>query len=253
MVSAACASGAFAIGLAAEQILLGKADIMLAGGLDAPLHAPVLGQFDAAGVLGSHEDARRACRPFDRTRNGFVPGEGSAFLVLESSGSAASRGVPVLGRLAGWSMNTCRSGRTGVPKDGTGLVHVMRQAMQLAGLNPADIGGINAHGSATVLNDAAEARAVVEVFGEFAATVPCSSTKPVTGHCLGATPALEAVIAIQALAHQMVPPTANCREQDPLCPLNVVAETAQPANLNSMMSNSLGFWGYHASLIFSRA
>jgi 3-oxoacyl-(acyl-carrier-protein) synthase len=149
-------------------------------------------------------------------------------------------------------MNTCRSGRAGVPKDGSGLVHVMREALHLAGLTPADIGGINAHGSATLMNDSAEARAVAEVFGALAGTVPCSSTKPVTGHCLGATPALEAVIAIQSLIHQIVPPTANCENQDAECPLNVVPLKASPAPLASVMSNSLGFWGYHASLILSR-
>ncbi|HWB02264.1 MAG TPA: beta-ketoacyl-[acyl-carrier-protein] synthase family protein [Verrucomicrobiales bacterium] len=250
MISAACASGAFAIGLAAEQILLGRADVMLAGGVETPLHPAVLGQFSAAGILGSHEDARLACRPFDVTRNGLVPGEGSAFLVLETARSAERRGVRPLCRLAGWSLHTCRSGRAGVPKDGAGLVHVMRESMQLAGMTTRDIGWINAHGSATVQNDIAEARAVAEVFGGLAATVPCSSTKPVTGHCLGATPALEAVISVQSLVWQVVPPSANCHEQDAQCPLHL-PRVAMPARFKSVMSNSLGFWGYHASLVFS--
>jgi 3-oxoacyl-(acyl-carrier-protein) synthase len=111
---------------------------------------------------------------------------------------------------------------------------------------------INAHGTGTKLNDSAEAQAVRTLFGNQAANVTCSSTKPITGHCLGATPALEAVVSVEALRHQTIPPTANCLSQDPLCPINVQPLTAQSAKLSNVMSNSLGFWGYHASLIFSK-
>jgi 3-oxoacyl-(acyl-carrier-protein) synthase len=129
-------------------------------------------------------------------------------------------------------------------------VQVMEQALQLAGFGPEMIDYINAHGTGTKMNDEAEAHAVSKVLGHRTATVPCSSTKPVTGHCLGATPALEAVICLEALRHQMIPPTANCRQQDPSCPINVQPLTAKPSRISTVMSNSLGFWGYHASLIF---
>ena len=250
MISATCASGAFAIALAAEQILLGKADAMLAGGTEAPLNAVVLSQLQAAGVLGFHEDASQTCRPFDATRNGIVLGEGSAILTLESARLAQRRGAPVLGLLAGWSTGINGIGRTGVREDGAALFEVMSQALEVAGLAPEKIGYVNAHGSGTRMNDAAEARAMTRLFGR---AVPCSSTKPVTGHCLGATPALEAVLCLEALRRQELPPAVNCAQPDSLCPVCLVHGNNRTAAFASVMSNSLGFWGYHASLIFCRA
>lgn len=247
MVSATCASGAFAIALAAEQIVLGNADAMLVGGTEAPLQMALLAQLDAAGVLGSHEDPGKICRPFDASRNGLVLGEGSGFLILESARTAAARHAPVLARLAGWATGTDDSGRAGVSRQGLGLTQVMRRALQVAGLRPDQIDYINAHGTGTKLNDAAESQAVMGIFG---GSVPCTSTKPITGHCLGATPALESILCIEALRHQIIPPTANCQAQDPLCLINVQPLKAQPAKIAAAMSNSLGFWGYHASLIF---
>lgn len=251
-LAATCASGAFAIVHAAEQLLLGKADIMLVGGSEAPLVAAVLAQLEAAGMLGRHPDPAQTCRPFDRTRNGLCLGEGSAFLVLETSVSAARRGTRPLARLAGWGQAVDLAGRVGVSAGAEGLVQAATAALGLAGLEPTMIEHVNAHGTGTVMNDLAEARAMQTIFGDRAAQVPCSSTKPVTGHCLGATPALEAILAVEALRHQLIPPTANCHLPDPECVLDVVPLTARPARLNHVMSNSLGFWGYHASLIFSR-
>ncbi|HWC61875.1 MAG TPA: beta-ketoacyl-[acyl-carrier-protein] synthase family protein, partial [Verrucomicrobiae bacterium] len=244
-----CASAAFAIGLAAEQILLGKTDAVLVGGAEAPLHAVILAQLQASGVLGSHADAAQACRPFDVTRNGMVLGEGSAFLVLESARLASRRGAKPLARLTGWSMSTDSSGRTGMREDGSSVVHAMQEALDLAQLSPRDIGYVNAHGSGTVLNDFAEASALKKLFGEYG--VPCSSTKPVTGHCLGATPALAAVLCIEALRHQQLPPAVNCAQPDPQCPVQLVTRQTRPAPFTSVLTNSVGFWGYHASLIFS--
>lgn len=249
-ISATCASSAFAIGLAAEQILLGKVDAMLVGGAETPLQPAILAQLQSAGVMAVHQDAAQACRPFDQTRNGLVLGEGSAFLILESAHTAAKRGAKVLAQLAGWSLGLDDSGRTGADEAGSGLIRMMEQALQLADLTAEKIGYINAHGTGTKLNDAAEAQAVGKLFGPAAAAIPCSSTKPITGHCLGATPALEAIICLEALRHGMIPPTANCRQQDPLCAINVQPLIARPAKLSTVMSNSLGFWGYQASLIF---
>lgn len=251
-ISATCASGAYAIALAAEQILLGKADLFLAGAAEAPLVPAVIAQLDAAGVLGSHAEAARTCRPFDRTRNGLCLGEGAALLVLETEQSAARRGAPPLARLSGWGLCVDDSGRAGVNESGRGLITAATQALHAAGLVQTDVDYVNAHGTGTRLNDAAEARALRQLFGAHADSLPCSSTKPITGHCLGATPALEAVITIEALRRGIVPPTANCRQPDPECAIQPQAEGAAPAALRHAMSNSLGFWGYHASLVFSK-
>jgi len=251
-ISATCASSAFTIGLAAEQILLGKADAMVVGGTEAPLQHPILVQLHAAGVMGMHEEARLVCRPFDALRNGLVLGEGSGFLVLESAAAAAARGAKPLARLAGWSTQLDNAGRTGVMEDGAELRRAMEQAVELAGLRPDDIDYINAHGTGTKMNDAAEAEAVRQFLGARATTVPCSSTKPVTGHCLGATSALEAIISIAAMQHQIAPPTANHTQPDPQCAIQPQPFKAAPTAIRHVMSNSLGFWGYHAALIFSR-
>lgn len=249
--SATCASAAFAIALAAEQILLGTADAMLAGGAEAPLNAVILTQLQAAGVLGFHEDASQTCRPFNATRNGMVLGEGSAFLALEPARLAERRGARVLGLLTGWSMSVDGFGRAGVREDGAALFEAMEQALALAGIPPEKIGYVNAHGSGTALNDAAEAQAMSRLFGAHA--VPCSSTKPVTGHCLGATPALEAVLCLEALRRKELPLAVNCAQPDSNCPVRLVNGSASTAPLAAVMSNSLGFWGYHASLVFSAA
>jgi 3-oxoacyl-[acyl-carrier-protein] synthase II len=250
-VAATCASGAFAIALAAEQIVLGKTDVMLAGGAEAPLTAVTLAQLLAMGVLGSHDDPGRTCRPFDVTRNGLCLGEGSGFLVLESGESARRRGATVLARLSGWATGIDDSGRAGVDPTGAFLVEIATEALEVAGLEAGRIDAVNAHGTGTLLNDAAEARGLSTLLGGRVPAVPCTSTKPVTGHCLGATGALEAVICVESLRHQLLPPTANCLELDPECRLQVQRSKAKPMPLRHLLSNSLGFWGYHAALIFS--
>jgi 3-oxoacyl-[acyl-carrier-protein] synthase II len=250
-VSATCASGANAIVLAAQQILLGEADVMLAGGADAPLQDVIIRQLLSVGILGSHADPARTCRPFDATRNGTLLGEGAAFLVLESPASARRRGVPIHARLAGWALGSDHSHRTAPREDGEGLLQVMRRALASAGLTPEQLDYINAHGTGTRLNDRLEVVALRRLLGQRLDQVPCSSTKPVTGHCLGAAPALEAVLSILALQHQCLPPTANWTEPDADCPIDMVPGSARPAPLQVVMSNSLGFWGCNASLLFT--
>jgi 3-oxoacyl-[acyl-carrier-protein] synthase II len=250
-VSATCASAAHAIALAAQQITLGEADVMIAGGADAPLQDAVIRQILATGILGSHPDPRQACRPFDVTRNGTLIGDGAAFLVIESLESAERRGVPVRARLVGWAMCADATHRTSPRDDGAGLVRVMQRALSVAGLGPEDISYVNAHGTGTVLNDRTEALAMRRLLGDRLHHVACSSTKPVTGHCLGASAALEAVITVLALREQLAPPTPNCRNRDPECSLDIVTETARPIDMRVAMSNSLGFWGKNASLIFA--
>jgi 3-oxoacyl-[acyl-carrier-protein] synthase II len=251
-VSATCASAAHAIALAAQQILLGAAEIMVAGGTDSPLQDTIIRLTLASGILGSHPDPRRACRPFDSTRNGTLIGEGAAFLVLESLASARRRGAPIRARLLGWAMAADSSHRTSPRDDGEGLVQVMRRALGVAGLGPGDLDYVNAHGTGTPLNDRIEALALRRLLGDRLRRVACSSTKPVTGHCLGASSALEAVITVLSLQEQIAPPTANCREPDPACDLDLVLGGARPMDIRVAMSNSLGFWGKNAALVFAR-
>jgi 3-oxoacyl-[acyl-carrier-protein] synthase II len=250
-VSSACASAAHAIVLGAQQIQLGMADVMLVGGSDAPLYGAMIRQILALGLLGSHEEPRRACRPFDVTRNGTLLGEGSAFLVLESLSSATRRRAVPHAILAGWGLGSDHVHCASPSENGDGVVQVMRQSLDLAGLGLEDIDAINLHGTGTKLNDRVEAIAMRRLFGDRAGEIPSSATKPITGHCLGASAALEAVISILALHHQAVPGTTACVELDPECPINLVRGKALPTRLRTVMTNSLGFWGNNASLIFS--
>jgi 3-oxoacyl-[acyl-carrier-protein] synthase II len=209
-------------------------------------------EIPATGILGSHADPRRACRPFDVTRNGTLIGDGAAFVVLESLESAHRGGVPVRARLVGWAMGAEATHRASPRDDGEGLLMVMQRALRVAGLGPEEIDYVNTHGTGTPLNDKIEALAMRRLLGDRVRHVACSSTKPVTGHCLGASAALEAVVTVMALREQLAPPTANCRELDPECSLDVVTGRARPMDMRVAMSNSLGFWGKNAALIFER-
>ncbi len=249
-VSATCASSANAIVLAAQQILLGAADVILAGGAEASLHPTILAQLQAAGILGSHADPAKTCRPFARDRNGTILGEGAAFLVLESLSSARQRGARVYARLAGWAVAAEGHQRTGISETARGLRQVMENALQMAGLDRNAIGYVNVHGTGTVLGDAQEAKAMRHVFPD---GVPCSSTKPVTGHCMGAASALEAVISILALQQGLLPPTANSLPLDPDCGLDIIHTAPRTTQTRAVMSNSSGFWGNNASLVFCSA
>lgn len=250
-VSATCASGAHAIISAAQQLLLGGATHVIAGGTDAPLHDAVIRQMAATGVLGSHDDPRLACRPFDRDRNGTILGEGAAFVVLETLASAQKRGAVIHAIFAGWATGTDCHHETAPSGAGESLVTVMQQALRMARVRPTDLGAINLHGTGTVLNDATEAAAVRSVLGKDVARVPCSSTKPITGHCLGAAAALEAVLAIMMLKHQCVPPISGCQHPDADCDLDLVLGEARVAPIRAVMSNSVGFWGNNAALVFT--
>ncbi len=243
-VSAACASGAHAIAIGAGLIQSGAAEVVLAGGADAVLHPALLSQFAAAGILGRHEDPALACRPFDVTRNGTIFGEGAGVLVLESAASASSRGARVLATLEGWALGSEPGARTNVSDQGEALQRVMRQGGAAACFG-VDGGYVNAHGTGTLANDAAEARAILNVLG---ASVAVGSTKGVTGHCAGATPALEAIVCIQAMHEGIVPVSANCGEWDPDCAVRIVRETAPWRGPKRAWSTSLGFWGVAACL-----
>ncbi len=231
----------------------GLLDAVLVGGSEAPLAPALLDQFAAGGILGHGPTAQAACRPFDAKRNGTIPGEGAAFLVLESVEAARHRGSKILAHLVAATMAAESHNRVAARPDGDGLVQVMHQALAAAGLPPGAIGYLNAHGTGTRVNDAAEAAALRRVFGDSISDIPVSSTKPVTGHAFGAAAALEAVIAIQTLRTGMAPPTAACLEPDPTLGLRLILGSPTPISASCAMSNSLGFWGNTASLLFARA
>ena len=250
-VSAACASGAYAIAAAAEQILLGHADVMLAGGADESLNAVVLAGLEAAGVLaGGDRDPSSRCRPFGEGRTGLVPGSGAGILVLESLSSARRRGVQPLAMLSGWNLGMDPAGLAGMDPSGAGLQRTMRGALAMAEIAPADIGYINAHGTGTITNDAAEAAAISAVFGP--RTPPVSSSKSITGHCLGATPALESTLCVEALRRAVLPPAFPDKTADPACDALTFSRGGATPELQHVLSNSAAFWGFHASLVFSR-
>jgi 3-oxoacyl-[acyl-carrier-protein] synthase II len=248
-ITATCASSATAICMAALHLIAGEADAVVTGGTEAPLNSIMAAQLRAARVTGFDEDPAATCKPFDARRNGLMMGEGAGILVLERLSSAKNRGAPILARLSGWAAGSDDGGRTGVTADGTGLARVTRRALDRANLAPSQIGYVNAHGTATRLNDPVEARVLNSVFGD-GHVPPTSSTKPITGHCLGATPALEAIITIGALTNGCLPPTANHERLDDECRLDVIGGSARPTTARAALSTSLGFWGVQAALVF---
>jgi len=259
-VSATCASSAHAIATGAEQILLGNADIVLVGGADLALHPLVVAQMNAAGVVAGQgmepEDPNLACRPFDRDRSGMILGEGAGFLVLESAASVAKRGANPLASLLGWALGTGNGGRSAVDPNGTDLLEVSRKALNVAEVEPGSLGYINAHGTGTRMNDSAEAQTYRSLLGDAADRVAVSSTKPVTGHCLGGTAVLEAIVAIAVLREGVAPPTPGLVNRDPATEgLRLIAGRPAPINEDPgvVLSNSSGFWSTHASLVFGRA
>lgn len=251
LVSSACASGAHAIAAAAEQIVLGHAEVMLAGGADDPLNAVVFAGLEAAGVLaGGDSDPAGRCRPFGLGRCGLVPGSGAGMLILESLSSAEKRGVTPLATLSGWSLGMDPEGLAGMNAEGAGLQRVMLGAMAMAGLAPEQIGYLNAHATGTLANDAAEAAAILAVFGKNGP--PVSGSKSITGHCLGATPAMEAILCVEALRRGLLPPAFPEGTDDPAGEGLVFSKGGAQSTLAHALSNSAAFWGFHASLVFSR-
>jgi 3-oxoacyl-[acyl-carrier-protein] synthase II len=248
----ACASSAHAIGEAAAIIRRGEADVMIAGGSEAPLARMVVAGFNAMGALSTrNDDPGAASRPFDAERDGFVLGEGGAALILESAEHAARRGAPVLADLTGYGTTDDANHMVQPAPGGTGAARAMNLALNAAGLQPEDIDYVNAHGTSTPLNEKFETQAIKAAFGDAAYRVPISSTKSMTGHLLGAAGALEAALAIQAIEHGMLPPTINQTSPDPDCDLDYVPNVARRAVITHVMSNSMGFGGHNVSLIFS--
>ena len=241
--SMACVSSSVAILHAAETIRHGDAEIMLAGGCDRVRRA------DFAGFNSLRAVSPDYCRPFDRDRKGLVMGDGAAFLVLESLDRATARGAHLLAELGGEGL-TCDAHHATAP-DPDGIKRAMRQALDNAGLDSSQIDYINCHGTGTPLNDKAEMEAIEDVFGQHASKLCVSSTKAVTGHLLGTAGAIEALITVMAIAHDIVPPVTNCREPEPSINFRLVRDKPLETHIKHAMSNSLGFGGNNASLIFS--
>ncbi|MBI2711167.1 MAG: beta-ketoacyl-[acyl-carrier-protein] synthase family protein [Actinobacteria bacterium] len=247
-VSTACASAANAIGEGMRMIRDGSADVVVAGGAEASITPTAMAAFARMGALSTrNDDPAAASRPFDVERDGFVMGEGAAMLVLERWDLAVARGAPILGELAGYG-RTCDAHHITAPAPGgAGAVACMEQALADAGLAPSAIGHVNAHGTSTPLNDAAEAEALAKVFGPEGP--PVTSTKGVTGHLVGAAGGIEAVIALSCATRGLVPPTANLDTPDPDLPVNVVRGEAIEIAPAPGLSNSFGFGGHNASLV----
>ncbi len=252
-MNSACATATNAIGEAAEVMRRGNADVMLAGGAEAAIVPLALAGFDVMGALSHHNDAPEAAsRPFDKTRDGFVCGEGGAVLVLETEAHAQARGATIYGEIAGYGITNDAHHISAPPETGYGAVACMRLALKQAGLEPRAVDYLNAHGTSTPLNDKSETAAVKTVFGEHAYDLPMSSTKSMTGHLLGAAGAVEAVICVKALQEHLIPPTINYQTPDPDCDLDYVPNTARAKDLYYIMSNSFGFGGHNACVIFGK-
>lgn len=251
-VVTACASGTNAIGEAFRQIRDGYADVYLTGGTESTISKLGIGGFTSMKALSETEDPKKASIPFDKNRNGFVMGEGAGVLVLEEYEHAVNRGANIIAEVVGYGVSCDANHMTAPLEDGSGAAQCMKNAMEDAGVKPEEIGYINAHGTSTPMNDKCETAAVKAAFGEYGSQVMVSSTKSMTGHLLGASGAVEAILSVCALKDQFVPPNVGIEEQDEVCDLNVVANKGVEAELEYAMSNSLGFGGHNATVIFKR-
>jgi 3-oxoacyl-[acyl-carrier-protein] synthase II len=249
----ACSASAHAIGDAYEIILREAADVMIAGGSEAAITPMGVGGFGAMRALSTRNDApEKASRPFDKDRDGFVIGEGSGVVILEELEHAMARGARIYAEVVGYGMSSDAYHMTGQPENGDGAIRSMQGALDSAGVSPSDVQYINAHGTSTPINDPNETFAIKQCFGDHAYKLAVSSTKSMTGHLLGAAGGLEAGITALAIYHQALPPTINHDEPDPRCDLDYVPNRCRKAEVTYALSNSFGFGGTNASLLFRR-
>ncbi len=249
----ACASGAEALGFAAEMIRSGRADMVVAGGTEAAVHAMPIAGFAAMQALSTrNEEPELASRPYDTGRDGFVLGEGAGVLVLETLEHARARGARIYAELAGVGMSADAYHITAPEPDGAGAARAMTEAVERADLSPSDIGHINAHATSTPVGDIAEYQAIRASFGDLAETIPVTATKSMTGHLLGAAGALEALLTVQTIHHRTIPATVNVDNQDPEIGLDVVTKEprALPDGDVAVLNNSFGFGGHNVALAF---
>jgi 3-oxoacyl-[acyl-carrier-protein] synthase II len=252
-LATACASGNNAIGEALEMIRRGAADVMIAGASEAALVPVAMAGMNVMTALSTrNDDPQTASRPFDKDRDGFLMGEGAGMLILESLEHAQARGTAILGEVTGYGTTDDAHHISAPAENGAGAAMSMKVALENANLETRDIDYINAHGTSTPLNDKSETAAIKTVFGEQAYSIPVSSTKSMTGHLLGASGAIEAVFCLLAIRDEILPPTINYRTPDPECDLDYVPNEPRKASPSHVMSNSFGFGGHNATLIFSR-
>ena len=252
-VVTACATGSNAVGEAFEIVARGAADAIVAGGAEAALLPIVIAGFDVMGAMSLRNDApEKACRPFDRDRDGFVVSEGAAVMILESLEHALARGARIYAEFVGYGTSVDADHMAAPLASGEGAAVAIRAALARAGMQPTDIDYINAHGTSTKLNDVAETNAIKLVFGEYAYKVPISSTKSMTGHLLAGAGALEALVCVKAIEEGIIPPTINLENPDPECDLDYVPNVARRADVRVAMSNSFGFGGHNATVIIKR-
>ena len=249
----ACSAGSHAIGDAFRLIQRGDADVMIAGGTEAAITQMGVGGFAAMRALSTRNDEpEKASRPFDLERDGFVVGEGAGILVLEELSQAERRGAKILAEVSGYGMSGDAHHITAPPENGSGAIRVMKATLKDAQIDSSEVDYINAHGTSTPPNDRIETLAIKRVFGERAYKIPISSTKSMTGHLLGAAGGLEGGITVLALRDQIIPPTANLEVPDPDCDLDYVPHHSRPGDIRYAMSNSFGFGGTNACLLFKR-
>jgi 3-oxoacyl-[acyl-carrier-protein] synthase II len=250
-VASACASGADGIGMAWLMLRAGVIDAAVAGASETTISTVGVAAFDRLGAMSRRNDTSTPA-PFDRDRDGLVMGEGAAILILERESRARARRAEILAELAGYAATADAFHVTAPAEDGLGGAQAIRLAMEIAQINPQEIGYINAHGTATPLNDLAETRAIKAAFGDIAYNIPVSSTKSMTGHMMGATGALEAIFCVQAIREHVIPPTINFQNPDPECDLDYVPNQARQITIDTAISNAFGFGGHNAVLVIRK-
>jgi 3-oxoacyl-[acyl-carrier-protein] synthase II len=252
-VVTACATGANAIGDSYHIIKRGDAKMMLAGGSECPINEIGVAAFCAARAMSDrNDDPSHASRPFEKNRDGFIMGEAAGVVVLEDLDHALARGAKIYGEVVGYGMTGDAHHITAPAPGHEGAARSMRMALRNAGINPEDVGYVNAHGTSTPMNDENETQALKKVFGDYAYKLAISSTKSMTGHTLGASGAIESIVCLLAMRDGIIPPTINYFEPDPMCDLDYVPNVARKAEVKYALNNSFGFGGHNASLIFKR-
>jgi 3-oxoacyl-[acyl-carrier-protein] synthase II len=252
-VVSACATGSHAIGEAAELVRRGDADAVLAGGTEACMHPLILAGFCAMrGLVAEDEHPPRASRPFDATRAGFVMGEGACVLIVEELEAARTRGAPIYAEVLGYGASNDAHHMAQPDPESVGVAEMMQAALRRAGVEPSRVGYVNAHGTSTPLGDAAETKAIKDVFGEHAYRMAVSSTKSVMGHCFGAAGAIEGMMCVLALRDGKLPPTINYEHPDPTCDLDYVPNEAREAQVEVALSNAMGLGGHNGCVLFGR-
>ena len=252
-IVAACSTGGHNVGEAYETIKRGDAEVIISGSGEAPIHPTIMASFTTMhGLADDNEQPERACKPFDTRRDGFILSEGAGALVLEHLDHALARGAPIIAELIGYGNSNDARDMVAADATGAGAARAMKMAIRKAGISPAEIDYINAHGTGTPINDATETRAIHSVFGDHARKLAVSSTKSMHGHALGAAGALELVAVLGALQDGIVPPTINYLEPDPACDLDVVPNLARERPVQAALSNSFAFGGLNAVLALRR-